>query len=178
MWKSVHLRFFPPHVSNKQVMLVQMSKVPLLVFFLRATPVRAGAAAEEEVAAVEEAERGMRTTRSPLSRPPTTPTLPCCTSWSTRRATPSTPCRTTACSTPTPTRSCPPSGCPTCWVRTPTSSQGRCTLWVPSLPQPVGSFDSTLIIYHWWFMSGGLKLRKICHGWWFGRWRRWKEGWL
>lgn len=126
-----------------------MSRMPLLLFLPRATPVRAAAAvAEEEVAAAaeEEGERGTKTTRSRLSRPPTTPTLPCCTSWSTRPVTPSTPCPTTACSTPTPTRSCPPSGCPTCWARTPTSSQGRCTQWVPSLSQAVGSLASTLTI--------------------------------
>lgn len=146
---DAEIRFFPPHVSNKRMMLVQMSKMPLLLFLPRATPVRAAAAVvEEEVvaAAEEEGERGTKTTRSRLSRPPTTPTLPCCTSWSTRPVTPSTPCPTTACSTPTPTRSCPPSGCPTCWVRKPTSSQGRCTQWVPSLSQPVGSLASTLMI--------------------------------
>lgn len=90
----------------------------------RATPVRA------EAAAAEGEEQGMKTTRSPPSHPPTTPTLLCCTSWSTRQVTPSTPCLTMACSTPTPTPSCPPSWCPTCWVRTPTSSQGLCTQWV------------------------------------------------
>lgn len=90
----------------------------------RATPVRA------EAAAVVEEEQGMKTTRSPPSRPPTMPTLLCCTSWSTSQVTPSTPCLTTACSTPTPTPSCPPSWCPTCWVRTPTSSRGLCTQWV------------------------------------------------
>lgn len=93
------------------------------LFLFRATPVRAEAAVEEE-------EQGMKTTRSPPSHPPTMPTLLCCTSWSTRQVTPSTPCLTMACSTPTPTPSCPPSWCPTCWVRTPTSSQGLCTQWV------------------------------------------------
>lgn len=97
----------------------------LFLYFSRATPVRAEAAAAEE-----EEEQGMKTTRSPPSRPPTTPTPLCCTSWSTSQVTPSTPCLTTACSTPTPTPSCPPSWCPTCWVRTPTSSRGLCTRWV------------------------------------------------
>lgn len=112
---------FPDSASSKK-----KKKNGFLSFLCisRATPVRV------EAAVVEEEEQGMKTTRSPPSHPPTTPTLLCCISWSTSQVTPSTPCLTMACSTPTPTPSCPPSWCPTCWVRTPTSFRGLCTQWV------------------------------------------------
>lgn len=90
----------------------------------RATPVKA------EATVAEEEELVMMTMRSPPSHPLTMLTLLCYTSWTMSQVTPSIPCLTTACSTPTLTRSCPPSWCPTCWVRTPTSSLGLCTQWV------------------------------------------------
>lgn len=115
-------------ILGKWVKLAVLQFNPLLrKYFLglsRTTPVRA------EAAVAEEEEQGMKTTRSPPSHPPTMLTPLCCTSWNTSQVTPSTPCLTTACSTPTPTLSCLPSWCPTCWARTPTSSRGLCTRWV------------------------------------------------
>lgn len=119
---------FPDLSSPKKDAFLSYSHFSIFPFLCisRATPVRA----EAIVVVEEEEEQGMKTTRSPPSHPPTMPTPLCCTSWSTSQGTPSTPCLTMACSTPTPTLSCPPSWCPTCWVRTPISSQGLCTQWV------------------------------------------------
>lgn len=126
------------NLTIKEQVRVSLSSLPAVLSCFRATPVRAeaaaAAAAEEEAEEEEEGAQGMKTTRFPPSRLQTTSTLLYFTSQSTSRATPSTLCLTTACSTPTPILSCLPSWCPTCWVRTLTSSLGLCTRWVGSPP--------------------------------------------
>lgn len=100
---------------------------------LRATRVRPAAAGEEAevVARPVEMELGTRTTRSPPSLHPTTPSLLFFTWWSTTlQATSATRCHTMGSSTRTPTRNCPRSWCLTCWHRTATWSPAKCPRWV------------------------------------------------
>lgn len=97
----------------------------------RATQARPEAAGEGAAAQQVGADPGTRTTRSPPSPRPTTPSPLLFTWWSTiPRATSATRCHTTGLSTRTRTRSCPRSWCPTCWRRRATSSPTRCPRWV------------------------------------------------
>lgn len=97
----------------------------------RATQARAEAAGEGAAVRQVEVDPGTRTTRSPPSPHPTTPSPLLFTWWSTTpRATSATRCHTTGSSTRTRTRSCPRSWCPTCWHRRATSSPTRCPRWV------------------------------------------------
>lgn len=97
----------------------------------RATQARPEAAEEGAVARQEETVPGTRTTKSPPSPHPTTPSPLLSTWWSTTpRVTSATRCHTMGSSTRTRTRSCPRSWCPTCWRRTATSSPTRCPRWV------------------------------------------------
>lgn len=97
----------------------------------RATQARVEAAGEAAAARQVEAGPGTRTTRSPLSPHPTTPSPLLFTWWSTTpRATSATRCHTTGSSTRTRTRSCPRSWCPTCWRRRAISFPTRCPRWV------------------------------------------------
>lgn len=101
------------------------------LFSPRATQARLEAAGEGAAARQVEADPGTRTTRSPPSPHPTTPSPHLFTWWSTTpRATSATRCHTTGSSTRTRTRSCPRSWCPTCWRRRATSCPTRCPRWV------------------------------------------------
>lgn len=97
----------------------------------RATQASPEAAGEVAAARQVEADPGTRTTRSPPSPHPTTPSPLLFTWWSTTpRATSATRCHTMGSSTRTRTRSCPRSWCPTCWHRRATLSPIRCPRWV------------------------------------------------
>lgn len=124
-------------IKSVPVPMIRNPSLPTCLTFLhlpplsRATQVRPEAAEEGAVARQEETDSGTRTTKSPPSPHPTTPSPLLSTWWSTTpRATSATRCNTTGSSTRTRTRSCPRSWCPTCWRRTATLSPTRCPRWV------------------------------------------------